>query len=260
MHKPARTRRRHCSHLARDVCCGDDPREALSCRIGAQTRRRSRPSLRSAPYLGRPVPIDPHELQPRKRPQQQRSQQTREHILEAAIDVFTEYGYARGTTNRIAERAEISIGSLYQYYPNKDAIVIDLATRHLDNGVADFNRRRQTGSADTLEAVLHDMVGTAIDNHRHDPEYLRLLIEQAPRSGELMAKVAALQDASSHRMRDLLATYPEVVVEDLDTAARLTVTTIELVVHHMLAAPSALDTGDLHKELVAMLTRYLTGD
>ncbi len=68
---------------------------------------------------------------PRKPPIQKRSRETVEVILEAATQVFIQMRYSAGTTNRIAERAGVSIGSLYQYFPNKDAIPASLAERHL---------------------------------------------------------------------------------------------------------------------------------
>ena len=121
------------------------------------------------------------ELQPRRRPRQRRSEDTRDRILDAAVRVFTVYGYARGTTNRIAEWADISVGSLYQYYPNKDAIVMELAARHLDTGVAAAGDRRQAGPTTSIADALGDIVATAIGNHRQDPQFLRVLIERAPR-------------------------------------------------------------------------------
>ena len=66
----------------------------------------------------------PARLQARKFPQQSRSQETVEAIVGAATQVFERHGYAAGTTNRIAERAGVSIGPLYQYFPNKDAILV----------------------------------------------------------------------------------------------------------------------------------------
>ncbi|GAA2595903.1 hypothetical protein GCM10010411_31700 [Actinomadura fulvescens] len=60
-------------------------------------------------------------LRPRKAPGQQRAVETRERLLAAAARVFSEYGYAAGTTNRIAEAAGHSIGSLYQYFPTSMA-------------------------------------------------------------------------------------------------------------------------------------------
>jgi AcrR family transcriptional regulator len=67
-------------------------------------------------------------LQPRKQPEQVRAELTRDRIVAAAAQVFAEHGYFAGTTNRIAEHAGVSIGSLYQCYPNKDSILIELMT------------------------------------------------------------------------------------------------------------------------------------
>jgi AcrR family transcriptional regulator len=172
--------------------------------------------------------------------------------------VFAQHGYTHGTTNRIAEYAEISIGSLYQYYPNKDAILLELACRHVDAGVAATAYRLKAGVIDSVEDAVRDTVVAAIDNHRQDPEFLRVLIEQAPRSRELLAKVAERQQESVQAMKKLLAGRPEVVVTDVDAAARLVVLTIESVVHQAMSAPRNLDPDALQTELVAMLTRYLT--
>lgn len=201
-----------------------------------------------------------HPLQPRKRPRQQRSERTRDQILEAAVEVFAQHGYAHGTTNRIAERADISIGSLYQYYPNKDAILIELAGRHLDAGVAATADRLKAGAIASVEDAIRDIVVATIDNHRQDPEFLRVLIEQAPRTHQLMAKVAERQQESVQAMKKLLAGQHEVVVDDKDAAARLVVLTIESVVHQAMAAPQDLAPDALQTELVAMLTRYLTSE
>lgn len=67
----------------------------------------------------------------RRRPVQDRSRRTVERILDAAAHVFGERGYA-GTTNHVAELAGVSIGSLYQYFPDKDALLVALHDRHLD--------------------------------------------------------------------------------------------------------------------------------
>ncbi|MFB3041085.1 MAG: TetR/AcrR family transcriptional regulator, partial [Candidatus Poribacteria bacterium] len=69
---------------------------------------------------------------PRREPQQERSRQMRDDILEASIRVLASEGPLNFTTLRVAEVAGISVGSLYQYFPNKDALVYALHTRMVD--------------------------------------------------------------------------------------------------------------------------------
>jgi AcrR family transcriptional regulator len=69
------------------------------------------------------------DLRPRKRPQQERSRRTNEVILEGAVRVLRRRGAIGFTTARVAEAAGISVGSLYQYYPNKAALLFRLQAR-----------------------------------------------------------------------------------------------------------------------------------
>ncbi len=70
-------------------------------------------------------------LEPRKRPRQTRSRATVEAIFEATIQVLRVEGLRRLTTIRVAERAGASVGTLYQYYPNKQALLFGVLQRHL---------------------------------------------------------------------------------------------------------------------------------
>src|SRR3954466_3470485 len=124
------------------------------------------------------MPSGARRLEPRRKPRQVRAELTRERILTAAAHIFAEHGYAAGTTNRIAERARISIGSLYQYYPNKDAILLELLTRHLDDGMASARLRRAEELPDSLEEIVRLWVRTVIEHHFEDPQLLRVLADQ----------------------------------------------------------------------------------
>ncbi|WP_409179540.1 TetR/AcrR family transcriptional regulator [Amycolatopsis sp. VS8301801F10] len=198
-------------------------------------------------------------LQPRKEPQQVRGELTRQRILAAAAQVFAEQGYAAGTTNRIAERARVSIGSLYQYYPNKDAILVALTARHLDAGAETLRRHRETtGPPTTLEDALREIVHAAVQNHLDDPQLLRVMAEQAPRSAELLEQVARYEEEQIAYVRGLLERSPEAHVSNVDMAARLVVNTVELLVHKLIAGPEPLDLPAFEDELTAMLTRYAT--
>ncbi len=66
---------------------------------------------------------------PRKQPKQRRSEATVEVILQATARILVDFGFEKLTTNRIADRAGVSVGSIYQYFPNKQAITTELIRR-----------------------------------------------------------------------------------------------------------------------------------
>lgn len=205
------------------------------------------------------MPSADRRLEPRRKPRQVRAELTRERILAAAAHVFAEYGYAAGTTNRIAERARISIGSLYQYFPNKDAILAELLVRHIDRGT--WTQADQLDlSTGTLAATVRTLVRDAIDNHRDDPQLLRIMIEEAPLSQDLLDTINRHAKTRVGQVRDLLGRHPDVRVRDVDTAAELIVFTVEMNTHKLMADPRTIPVETFENELVDMVTRYLRGD
>ncbi|GAA3951506.1 TetR/AcrR family transcriptional regulator [Actinoplanes auranticolor] len=205
------------------------------------------------------MPSADRRLQPRRTPRQVRAELTRERILTAAAHVFAEHGYAAGTTNRIAERARISIGSLYQYFPNKDAILAQLLVRHLDRGT--WTPADQLDlSPGSLPATVRALVRDAIDNHSDDPQLLRIMIEEAPMSRDLLDAIDRHGRTRTAHLRDLLARHPDVQVRDVATAAELILFTVEMNTHKLMADPRAIPVETFEKELVDMVTRYLRGD
>ncbi|MDG4818295.1 TetR/AcrR family transcriptional regulator [Micromonospora sp. WMMD956] len=198
-------------------------------------------------------------LQPRRTPRQVRAELTRKRILAAAAHIFAEHGYAAGTTNRIAEHARVSIGSLYQYFPNKDAILAALLVQHIDRGV--WTQADQLDlSAGSLKALVRALVRDAIDHHHDDPQLLRIMIEEAPASKELRDAIDRHGRTRVAQVRDLLARHPDVTVRNLDTAAELVTFTVEINTHRLMAGPRATPVETLETELVDMITRYLRGD
>ncbi|MEO6083577.1 MAG: TetR/AcrR family transcriptional regulator [Umezawaea sp.] len=188
-----------------------------------------------------------------------RAELTRERILTAAAHVFAEHGYAAGTTNRIAERARVSIGSLYQYFPNKDAILAEILIQHIDRG-------SWTGAAEldlspgTLEATVRTLIRDAIDNHSDDPRLLRVMIEEAPASKELLDTINRHGKLRTAQVRDVLIRHPDIHVDDPDVAAELILFTVEVNTHKFMASPQTTPVETFENELVAMMTRYLRGD
>jgi AcrR family transcriptional regulator len=115
----------------------------------------------------------------RKQPQQARSHATTEAILDATAHILGERGWAVCTTNAVAERAGVSIGSLYQYFPNKLALVEAVRRRHFDEVLAVLGAAADTRISRTrrIEALVDGM----IDVHSRFPAAHRVLLEEAPR-------------------------------------------------------------------------------
>lgn len=196
-------------------------------------------------------------FRPRKQPRQQRAAETRQRILDAAARVFAEYGYAAGTTNRIAAAADLSIGSLYQYFPNKDAILSALTDAHVDAGAALLRERAAAGLPESLDDLLRLFVRATIDNHRDDTRLHRVLFEEAPRSPALLDRLHRTEETLVQAAEELLTQHPEVAVADAAFAARMVVTTIESLTHRLLACEKPAATEQLEAGIVAMLSAYL---
>lgn len=129
-------------------------------------------------------------LNARKTPRQRRSRETVAVIIEAAAQVFQREGYAATSTNKIAERAGVSIGSLYQYFPDKDALLVTLAERELAAAtqlVEDLLTR--LGAAGTTgEQLLRELVFASATAHIEQPRLHQLLFDEAPRLPALVAR------------------------------------------------------------------------
>src|ERR1700689_3317409 len=120
---------------------------------------------------------------PRKNPKQERSQAMVETILEAATRVFVKEGYARATTNRIAIAAGVSVGSLYQYFPSKDAIAVELLRRYRESLVEIVAQRLARADQVPFEEVVEELLTMLLKHQSINPALHRVLIEQVLRTG-----------------------------------------------------------------------------
>jgi AcrR family transcriptional regulator len=196
-------------------------------------------------------------FRPRKQPKQDRAAQTRQRILDSAAHIFAEYGYSAGTTNRIAEGAGLSIGSLYQYFPNKDAILHALMDAHVDAGAKLLAERTSGGLPERLDDALRVFVRATIDNHRDNPRLHQVLVEEAPRAPAFLSRLHDLETLMVDAAAGFLDEHPAVHANGRLTA-RVVVATIESLVHRLIASPDPVDPQRLEDEIVVMLTGYLS--
>lgn len=138
----------------------------------------------------------------RKLPQQARSRATVDRIIDAAQRILARDGYAALSTNRVAEAAGVSPGSLYQYFPDKHAIVESLIERSWqrisDEVAASLADRLGDTGPDAARGVIEALI-SALERHR---EILRVMSQDLPASAH-----ADRAGALERRIRDLVAAY-----------------------------------------------------
>jgi AcrR family transcriptional regulator len=115
-------------------------------------------------------------LSPRKAPRQARARFTHDAILEAATHIIAQGGLAAFNTNAVAERAGVSIGSLYQYFPNKDALMVALIQRQQTRQFDVLAAAVAGVNGDNLETVIRAVVRAAMQHH-HDDSLLASAID-----------------------------------------------------------------------------------
>lgn len=196
---------------------------------------------------------------PRKMPKQQRSRETVDVILAATARVLVKEGFDRASTNRIAEQAGVSIGSLYQYFPSKEALVAALVERHIETMSEALEAEMHALVDAPLDLCVRRMVTLMLDAHAIEPELHRVLNEQVPRVGrlhrvhEVEERMQRLGRAYFERRRHELR--PGL---DLDTAAFIVVQTIEALTHGAMIHGELAPARDaLVEETTTLVMRYL---
>lgn len=192
----------------------------------------------------------------------ERSGATVETILQAAGQVFARHGYEAGTTDRIADRAGVSLGTVHELFADKDAILVALVERHLDDAqraLTPLLTDLVTQSPPVEEGVGR-MLRALVDLHRTHPALHRVFFEEAPRPEPLRHRVDRTVAAAVAAVTGYLQRRPEVKVPDLGLAAQLVVQISESVVHGLVISPrDGADPDAYVRETERMLVRYLTG-
>ncbi|MBH5387898.1 TetR family transcriptional regulator [Bradyrhizobium sp. CNPSo 4019] len=195
---------------------------------------------------------------PRKNASQERSRATVDALVEATARILVKEGFEKASTNHIAEIAGVSVGSLYQYFPSKEALVAAVIERHNEE-IMNVVRAAFAEVADLpIEKAVRRLVTVAIEAHHIDPNLHRVLAEQIPRSGHL-----AEVEAYSHEIHALVRTYlerhrKEMRKLDPALAAFMCVSTIEAIAHNTVLNGEML-SEKMVKVLVDETTRLVVG-
>jgi AcrR family transcriptional regulator len=193
---------------------------------------------------------------PRKTPSQRRAKETVDAILQAAAYILIKDGWEEFNTNRVAERAGVNIASLYQYFPNKESIVVELQRRHIERGRSEFpDRIGQLRSQPNLRAALKILIDGSVAEHRVNPKLHKVFTEELPRASRRMHGDSD-QDLIA-RLANILEPY-DIQVPDLDIALFLFRVISHAAIHEAASErPDLLSNPLFAEELVTLIERYL---
>lgn len=124
--------------------------------------------------------FEPEHSAARKRPRQQRALNTIVRIQRAMLQIIDEEGYAAASTNRIAQRAEVNIGSVYQYFPNRLAIAQSIYEETSSRFGQLMRERILAGIGTPLEDTVRTLVDTLVDFVERERVALLQLVDQVP--------------------------------------------------------------------------------
>ncbi|WEO71046.1 TetR/AcrR family transcriptional regulator [Agrobacterium vitis] len=192
----------------------------------------------------------------RKLPRQLRSKATVDAIIEAAARILSEEGWAGFTTNKVAEVAGVSVGSYYQYFPDKHSLIDAIRNRHLEDcrtvlkNVVESNQPQSD--------FVKDLVDGVIGIHSVHPRLHRVLLDEAP-SSEIF------RDPNSNFEKEYLGYYCAAVAKYCspqntkrnETMGIILSDAIDGVIHNA-ARRGTLQTIEVRNELVRMVQLYLS--
>jgi AcrR family transcriptional regulator len=196
---------------------------------------------------------------PRKAASQVRSRATVDALVEATARILVKEGFDKASTNRIADVAGVSVGSLYQYFPSKEALVAAVAERHQQEIMQSVRGELAEVLALPVEKAMRKLVAVAVKAHRVDPKLHRVLAEQIPRVGKLEKLVTFNRENYVLFRRYLESHLDEFRVDDLELASFVCVTSIEALTHNAVLHHSKMLSGETLEALIDEGARLVTG-
>ncbi|VVE43090.1 HTH-type transcriptional regulator BetI [Pandoraea iniqua] len=189
----------------------------------------------------------------RRVPRQQRSRATVDAIIEAAARVLGARGWAKFNTNEVASVAGASIGSLYQYFPDKLALAEAIRERHLDAVLAVLPDPDSPHVPVRLDTRVADLIDGVIRIHAGDQRMHHVLLEEVP----LSTRTQAFDAEYLRRYQALIVPDGQAACEPRDAiAAKVLASAVEGVVHAAVSR-GELDSPDVRWELNGFVCAYL---
>ncbi len=196
--------------------------------------------------------------QARKKPKQLRSQQTVTDILDACEKVLAQEGYEKTSTNKVAQKAGVSIGSLYQYYPNKEALIAALIDRELQLDRELIQKVLVETEEQGIEDFLKVLIQSFITSFLKKAKLRKEMIQEVPRVGKMGRLNEIKKDLSKVLLKRLHKHEDEMRKKDFPLAVFILVNSVEAAIYAAIFQyGKKLDQEMLTAEITEVVLRYL---
>ncbi|MFW5500004.1 MULTISPECIES: TetR/AcrR family transcriptional regulator [unclassified Maridesulfovibrio] len=193
---------------------------------------------------------------------QDRADVTRNDILEAALEVFSEKGYAGANTKNIAAAAGVATGSVYRYFKNKKVIfieVIDMLQGRTDSNI--FAKARiMLDEGEPFIEVMRMLTTYFVESHRSNRMFFREVMALEATDDDISVIGREQDRLVREKLLEFLLTQKAYLkVDDLEAAAELVHLVMKQVLHQTVIFDSEVGEGRLISQMLMMLKAYLLG-
>lgn len=193
-------------------------------------------------------------------PMQKRSIEKKEKIKNVAIELFSENGYNNVSTNEIAKKANISIGTLYNYFSDKKSIYNELVGDLYAN-ILDQITPEILNPTDSPIRLIEQYINLILEGHNYMTNFQREITALSYQSIEFRKLEESYREFATQKILFLLQEYKSYLrVTDYKTVGFILQTCIESVIHEIQFYQVPYDKESVIKELTDMLSRYLLQD
>jgi AcrR family transcriptional regulator len=197
-------------------------------------------------------------IRPRKSPRQTRSHATVEALLEAGARVLREDGYEKASVNRIADVAGVSIGSLYQYFPSKDALVAAIVKRHTERTLDVFQRDLLALAHLPIEDGVRAMLRRTFEAYAVDPALRRVVVDEVPQFS-LFTRTREFDAMLAEALKAYFQFHADAIrPKNLDLAVTILMTSVEAIAQTLVVNDATmLRSNELVEEVSHLVLGYI---
>jgi AcrR family transcriptional regulator len=197
-------------------------------------------------------------------PKQERSIKKKTAIREVALYLFCQEGYHKVTTNQIAKKAGMSVGSLYEYYKDKENILIDILNDYFEVFLNNQNSITQLFKNGIKNADKHQWIRLLLDNliksHRSSLAFnreLHIMYFSIPEVATVCNTQKSIIRTIVHE--SLLEIEDELIVKDVEVAAIIFLDLLDSIIDRITLYPLQIDEETIINEGIDAVCRYLFG-